>query len=227
MLETKAHTIWLDNFSKIRAMQIPDLDIGSWQDCNWTGRAYRVSRVDVDTSARLNAALEIEPAMPNNIWSFMPALKDNFLLHNVPQADCPRLYDTSLTTRMGVNNVPLKPRESKCAKEEHKKAVNEGHDGLTTCFPDGIILINIGSNKGLLRLLRFHYQSICVHDNAARYSALNVDANIFDRCLKVDLFPHNHDVTLFVHTPTHLPSNQRFIPAFDHQLTTANTQFGF
>jgi hypothetical protein len=202
---TQAHTIWLDNFSKLRALQIPDLDIGSWENCNWTGRAFRVSRVHVDTKVRLTADNVVEPAMPHDIWSLYPAMKAQFLHTTYNEADCPFLYDSCLTTQFKVNNVPLKPDHTRLAMPEHKKAVQEGHDSLANCYPDGIIKINIGSNKGLLRLLRMHYDDSVIYTNGSHYSSLNVDANIFDRTIKVQnntfiffVAPSNNNIHTFI-----------------------------
>jgi hypothetical protein len=184
--EHKAHTLWLDNFSKIRAMQFPDLELGAWQDCCWTGYAVRESRIDVDMSIRMNnETKEIEPAMPHHIYEMYPTLKQAFLVYNEPTAECPSLYSDSLTTLLGVSNVPLKPSHLRLSKPEHKQAVHEGHDSLDNCFPEGIVATNIGSNKGLLQLMRNHYESVCVTNVGKRYSCLNVDSNIFDRILKV------------------------------------------
>jgi hypothetical protein len=198
----KAHTLWLDNFSKIRALQFPDLELGTWQDCNWTGMAMRVSRVDVDMNLRLNEAKEIEPAMPHHVYKIYPTMKHAFMVLNPSTPKCPKLHTKSLTTLLGVKNVPLKPSHETLNKPEHRAAVHEGHDSLDTCFPEGIVAINIGSNKGLLQLMRNHYESVCVANAGKRYSCLNVDANIFDRILKVTTFTH----TRLVHTTLKLSS---------------------
>jgi hypothetical protein len=166
-------------------MQFPDLELGTWQNCNWTGMALRMSRVDVDMNLRMNEAKEIEPAMPHHIYQMYPIMKRTFSALNPSAADCPMLHAKSLTTLLGVKNVPLKPSHESLSKPEHKQAVHEGHDSLDTCFPEGIVAINIGSNKGLLQLCRNHYETVCVANAGSKYSCLNVDANIFDRILKV------------------------------------------
>jgi hypothetical protein len=147
--------------------------------------ALRVSRVLVDMSIRMNAANVIEPAMPHHIYRAYPTMRQEFLVLNPTAVTCPLLHETCLTTLLGVKNVPLKPAFDKLAKPEHRQAVHEGHDSLDTCYPEGIVAINIGSNKGLLQLMRNHYESVCIANAGQRYSCLNVDANIFDRILKV------------------------------------------
>jgi len=54
-------------------------------------------------------------------------------------------------------------------------------------YTDSIQAINIGSNHGLLQILRNHYeeQGQHKHNVCQRYSAFNVDVDIFDRILKV------------------------------------------
>jgi hypothetical protein len=166
-------------------MQFPDLELGAWQDCCWTGMALRRSRVEVDMTIRRDDAKEIQPAMPHHIYEAYPAMRRAFFVFNQSTEDCPEYHTRSLTTLLGVKNVPLKPAHEVLAKPEHKQAVHEGHDSLDTCYPEGIVGINIGSNKGLLQLMRHHYESVCVANAGRRYSCLNVDANIFDRILKV------------------------------------------
>jgi hypothetical protein len=185
--ETKAYTLWLDNFSKLRALQIPNLEMGAWQSCLWTGRAFRLSRVDVDMTVRHDAKNEVLPAMPDDIFEMYPATKNQFLHVTYTQPDCPTLYSTSLTTTLKVNNVPLKPLAVSLRRADHKAAVEESHDGLSTCYPEGICTLNIGSNRGLIRLLRNHHDTFCVEQKGQRYTSLNVDNNIFDRVIKVNM----------------------------------------
>jgi hypothetical protein len=107
------------------------------------------------------------------------------LVHNKSAPECPMLHSTSLTTLLGVKNVPLKPSPETLVQPAHRKAVHEGHDSLDTCFPHAVVPTNIGSNVGLLQLCRQHYETICIANAGQKYSCLNVDANIFDRILKV------------------------------------------
>jgi hypothetical protein len=154
--------------------------------------ALRISRVEVDMNIRINEYKEIEPAMPHHVYDMYPTMKRAFLGLNPSAAECPMLHEGSLTTLLAVQNVPLKPSHERLSKPEHRQAVHEGHDSLDTCYPEGIVAINIGSNKGLLQLMRNHYESVCVANAGRRYSCLNVDQNIFDRVLKVTQFPHIH-----------------------------------
>jgi hypothetical protein len=141
--------------------------------------------VPVDMTVRYDGDGVVLPAMPHDIFAMYPATKMAFFRCTQNQPDCPMLHSTSLTTILKVTNVPLKPLARTLNKPEHKAAVEEGHDGLSTCYPEGICTLNIGSNRGLIRLLRNHYDCYCIEHKGERYTSLNVDNNIFDRILKV------------------------------------------
>jgi hypothetical protein len=147
--------------------------------------AMRVSRADVDMKIRLDENKQIEPAMPHNIFGIYPTMKRVFMTLNKISPECPNLHETCLTTILEVKNVPLKPAPETLIQPAHKQAVHEGHDSLDNCYPTALASFNIGSNIGLLQICRMHYETICVANAGDRYSCINVDANIFDRILKV------------------------------------------
>ncbi len=68
--------------------------------------------------------------------------------------------------------------------------------------------INIGSNPGLARILRMHYEKTGQDvDEALKYTAFNVDINIFDRIAKVYsaiscMAYHIHSLTLVTALPS-------------------------
>lgn len=101
---------------------------------------------------------------------------------------CLHVYATSMVFTAKIRTVPLKPKAKHVQKEAHKRALIDGSDKLGTMYPIGIISDNIGSNIGLLRILRLHFEDSNQHlagGGADVYQALNVDTNIFDRALKV------------------------------------------
>lgn len=184
-IKQEGHTIWLDNFSKIRAMQVPDINMGAWRNCLWTGRALRKSRVPVTMD--LEESKEgIIPAMPDDLYGMLPVFKKLFVLHN-PQEDTSMMrYRTSLVTNLDVRNIPLKPAARMLSQERHRTAITSGCDRLDNLFPDKIISVNIGSNLGFMRILRNHYEDKQQHTgNCQEYSSFNADIDIFDRFLKV------------------------------------------
>jgi hypothetical protein len=183
------HTIWLDNFSKIRALQIPSLEVGSWQNCAWTGKALRrCPNPDITMDLVLDDAGQVIPAMPANPFARTEQLVT--LFKKITQTEgCMHVYDKSMVFNAKIRTVPLKPKAKYMQSEKHRRAIIEGSDKLCTMYPVGIISDNIGSNVGLLRILRMHFEEQNQHlpNGAAVYQALNVDTNIFDRTLKV---PH-------------------------------------
>ena len=70
--------------------------------------------------------------------------------------------------------VPLKPM----GRDDAEKKL---------LLPQGLIRENIGSNMGLMRVLRQFYEERQLHvpGMSDRYYVLNVDINIYDRILKV------------------------------------------
>ena len=182
----QAHTIWLDNFSKIRVLKIPDINVGAWQDCNWTGRAVRLSLTPVSMDFMYENG-EVIPAMPDDVFAMSTKLKSLFLSINKETTLCPHLRDASVLAVAEVNNVPSRPDKSRLVDPKHKTALIERHDSIRNCLAEGIYPINIGSNKGLMQLLRNHYTSEKqdTDGECAKYTSLNVDCDIFDRILKV------------------------------------------
>jgi hypothetical protein len=68
MIKTKAHTIWIDNFSKTMAWQLPKLDHGVYKPCLWTGFALKLftQRPDLDMTLKRDETGRVIPAMPND-----------------------------------------------------------------------------------------------------------------------------------------------------------------
>jgi hypothetical protein len=183
-----AHVIWLDNFSKHpnKTLQIPDIAIGAWQDCAWTGRALRECLVNVDMKLEVDEDGKVAPAMPDDIFERVEELKHLFHLANDPDTDQLRRYDSSLSHQLDVRTVPPKPEPDLLTSQKHKTALINGHDSLDNLHPGGIFKQNIGSNKGLLQLLRNHYEDEGQLDGSCeKYSAFVMDIDIFSRVIKV------------------------------------------
>ena len=64
-VEQTSHTVWIDNFSKHMAHQIPTLEKGTWKQMLWTGRAFRRTRVQVDMSLKYDGDTVV-PATPTD-----------------------------------------------------------------------------------------------------------------------------------------------------------------
>ena len=97
---------------------------------------------------------------------------------SVPEA----FLKDSICFRHTVRQVPLKPEVDVTAAPALAAVLRESRDGMRNFFPRGMQPENIGSNRGLLLLLKhpFGRQS----NKAGHYSFLSVDCNIYMRMLK-------------------------------------------
>ena len=167
-------------------LYVPTIDQGSWQNCQWTGQALRKC-ADQSISMLLtrDAEQRIIPAMPRNPFTFRSKLIGMFF--NISDNEGNLLYDSCIVTTSRTKSVPLKPKTKNMPNRRHREALEQGYDKLTNMYPGAIMPDNIGSNVGLLRIIRRHFERENQHlkDRCKRYSAFNVDCNIFDRMLKV------------------------------------------
>ena len=185
-VKTRPHVVWLDNFSKTRVRQVPDLAHGSWADCLWTGRALRAyPRDDVSLDCVHDATGSVIPIMPNDLFERSDELLEIFerCCVNKPM----ERHGSSLAHLYDVRSIPLKPNPQKVEKKSHRDALTDDHDRLNTLIPESIQAINIGSNLGLATILRRHFeeQNQHVRGMCEKYTCFMVDCNIFDRILKV------------------------------------------
>ena len=88
----------------------------------------------------------------------------------------------SICFRHTVRQVPLKPEVDATAAPALAAVLRESRDGMRNFFPRGMQPENIGSNRGLLLLLKDLFG---VQSKAGHYSFLSVDCNIYMRMLKV------------------------------------------
>lgn len=129
------------------------------------------------------------PAMPDDLFSFIPELLTEFL---ASQADPvggghPMKYlDRSAVKNWKVMNVPPRPESDNAPLRYHHKLLAR-EDTLKQFIPVGILRLNINSNQGLCQILRNHYEENMMHvpGGCLRYHTFNVDIAIFQRTLKV------------------------------------------
>ena len=126
---------------------------------------------------------EIIPAMPDDPFMYRAELLSMWRIHAVRGS----YYEQSLCFRYEVSNVPPKPVFHKVNNDKHRRAVLGDTSTLSTHYAKGKLPINIGSNMGLARIMRDHYEEKKQHlDNeCTSYTAFNADINIFDRVAKV------------------------------------------
>jgi hypothetical protein len=89
--------------------------------------------------------------------------------------------------RYDVRNIPLKI-DTKRFPDMKRTVDSYGFDNVR---PVDLLDINIGSNRGLIAIIRGLYEErkMGLEDQCDRYTTLNVDENIFWRVLKVPC-PH-------------------------------------
>ena len=81
-----------------------------------------------------------------------------------------------------VRRIPVKPEVSCIAHPALHEVLRQSRDGMRNFFPLGMLQENIGSNRGLLLILKDLFG---VQPRAGHFSFLTVDCNIFLRILKV------------------------------------------
>jgi hypothetical protein len=196
------YVTWWDNFSKIYGTRSPTLASGAWRDCLWTGIAVKKMRQladdEVETCMDLLRTLAPAPTL-------IPAMPDDLLAEELVEANMATFkaigeeavsyyhQRACLVKRHKINNIPLKAviKESADPVLYAKLKNLPSVDGVSEFFPSEIKTHNIGSNEGLLRLMRELYEEKKMGGNndegPQRYEVLNVDMNIFNRCLKVTI----------------------------------------
>ena len=98
-----------------------------------------------------------------------------------------RLMEKSWCHRWGINSVPLKPTPNLIDDAKLNDILNESRDGMSFFRPHAILPINVGSNVGLLQILRDRktaYETT-VEAGKPTLDIINSDPNIFARIIKV------------------------------------------
>ena len=85
---------------------------------------------------------------------------------------------------MNVRKIPLKPEVDPALDPARAAVLAESRDGMRNFLPLGMLGENIGSNRGLLLLLKDMFG---VQPRPGHFSFLSCDCNIFMRLLKVPL----------------------------------------
>ena len=167
---------------------MPNIDIGAWADCLWTGEAFRAytGTVPVSMSIMYNEG-DIVPAMPDDLFDKESEFK---VCWKGALADL-TYHAKSKLVKWSIRTVPIKPDATLAVEKiRWRNALKSDCSSLKTLYPHCIIRKNIGSNKGLAEIMRDHYTSNGqdVEGKCDKYSAFIVDENIYMRILKV----HTH-----------------------------------
>jgi hypothetical protein len=122
------------------------------------------------------------PAMPEQLFSPASLL---WLYDLIDKVDADRTtYDSCLAVKYRVRNVPLKPDPAN-VEDKYKEVVAESRDGMSHFFPKKIVPLNIGSNDGLVEVLRKLWDDHKASANAHQYKYIVADTNIFWRSIRV------------------------------------------
>ena len=176
-MDSTVTVTWVDNFSKSYAVALQGIESGAWKDCNWTGRGIKaVCGPNVDLK------LTVLPAMPNDMFTAdIVQLVNNKLKAQINKGW--RLLSRSVVHRYKVNNVPLKPILDPLRHQRLCQTLSESRDGLSFFHPWDIIAQNIGSNRGLMLVLKQISDERRIDDGRIQF--LCADCNIFTRIMRV------------------------------------------
>ena len=169
--------MWVDNFSKSYAVALQGIDSGAWKDCNWAGRGFKVycgTQVDIKMGDL--------SAMPDQVFTddTTQIVRSKMAAHVTGGW---KLLRNSIVKEYKVNNVPLKPRMDPLHRPHLCQILSESRDGLAFFHPWDIISQNIGSNRGLMLILKQISDERQPDDRRLQF--LSADCNIFMRIMRV------------------------------------------
>ena len=125
----------------------------------------------------------IVPAMPDDPFFYAGAVKQGvqYIINT-----CRSYYDSSLVAEFDIRNVP--PKIDTKAWPHMKETVDRPENSTRCVYPCKLMDYNIGSNQGLIAVVRHLYEEHKMHnEHCNNYLSLNVDENIFWRILKVSI----------------------------------------
>lgn len=174
---------WIDNFSKTLARSVPTAATGVYNNMLWAGMAVYTHPSFLGISDRVvrDDANVVVAAMPDDLFEN----RVNVLLglqHIAKEGR--RYYDASHVKKFDVRNIPPKVDSTRYPEMKH---VDDKMHSSELVFPEKLIEINIGTNRGLLTIIRqeFFEKYKMDTDECERYHTLNADENIYYRILKV------------------------------------------
>ena len=181
-VQSGPHVIWVDNFSKILSRSVPTEQKGLYTSALWTGvAAFSGSTDGIDDSVRVDINGDVVPAMPDNIMEYRDAVKVGVIF---TMRKGQFLFTNSLCTTYDVRTIPPK---IDCRRfPDMRNVVEDGANTLNSVHPVDMMSQNIGSNRGLISVIRSFYERYNMHqERCDRYLTINADENIFWRILKV------------------------------------------
>ena len=189
--------VWMDNYSKQWRTRIVGLSADAMKRCLWTCVAYKRFSYVVSMDHKMTRRGAVIPAMPTDPFLALADLSSCMkLMTQGPDGEMPLLFDESLMTEWGANQLPLAGDLDRIP-EPYRSSIAAANDRSDDLYPRGLERENIGSNDGLARILRRFYEDRGMGTiGCSKYSALTVDVNIFDRMMKVKISKSISHVTL-------------------------------
>ena len=161
---------------------IPTIAKDIFSSCLWTGVSVFTTELQEGVDKiRLDQDGVLIPAMPHDLFKDVNAVISTVQLLNMSSRG---YYDQSMVKQYDISSVPPKVDIKKFT--EFKDVYESKPHSLRNVKPKELIELNIGSNAGLLVILKRLYDNHQMNtDECERYITLNVDENIYYRILKV------------------------------------------
>lgn len=176
---------WVDNYAKFYASASMFTDKELMQSLRWTAHGVKVLRSDVDLSWKRVGAGAVVPALPL-LEDLLNPDDHDALLSDLLQLS-QRSFLDSLVVRYDVRRVPLKIVDGK--DEDLQQHLSESHDGLQDFHPIDIYTDDIGSTRGLVKVVK-RLQDLegfgsSEHALSGQYSFLTVDVTIYWQIIRM------------------------------------------
>jgi hypothetical protein len=188
-MKLRPHVTWMDNFSKVYAAGLQGVVTGAYSQCLWTGVAMRP--IDTNNGSVVDLTVANHgPAMPDDL--FDPDSKwfkkvDIMMHPDGDVVDEKQYMEDSFVNKFKVCGVPLKPNPEYCF-DAMREILKQRKDGMVNFHPLQILPSNIGSNRGLLIIMKDLEDEHKALPGPELYKIINSDPNIFNRMMKVFYF---------------------------------------
>ena len=186
-MKTQACVYWIDNFSKWRSHNVPTVRKDVFSECLWTGITINeYVGPDVDMSPKFDEHNDVVSAMPNNICECKAAVNSGIAaIYDLGM----EYFNESMVNTYTINNIPIKIDVNRYPTLA--SVMNSTKNTTKHTHPYKLLKLNIGSNEGLLNILRDIQTENKLNDSVEtpqRYLVLNLDENIYYRVMKVLMY---------------------------------------
>jgi hypothetical protein len=156
---------------------------GTYRDCLWTvkGLLIPVDHEGIDLALRPGVS-----GFPDDMFDNRWIRSIHRRLRKIESTMGEQYFDDSWPVRFNINRVPLGLDVDKVDDEKIRKRIADGRQGLTRFLPCAVEPLNIGSNIGLMKILKQLTDEESLIDVSQRqYKVIVSDCNIFNRIIKV------------------------------------------